>query len=250
MTALPLLRPRALPPGVVAGFSTRHGGVSPPPYASLNLGLGTGDDPAHVHENRRRLAAALGFSVDRLVIAGQVHGTAVLTARAPGLYPGYDALVTATPGLLLCLTAADCAAVLLADAGRRVVGACHAGWRGAAGGIVGRTIRAMALLGARPEALYACVGPCISTRHFEVGPEVAARFDARYVHHPPDGTRPHVDLKAAIAGDLAAAGVTDVEVLPHCTVADNADFFSHRAGHGTTGRMMGVIGMSPPTNNP
>lgn len=244
--ALPLLRPRRMPPGVVAAFTTRAGGVSPAPYDTLNLGLSTADDPAHVHENRRRLAGACGM--EGLALAGQVHGAVVRVVEAPGLYPGCDALVTTTPGLLLGLTAADCASVLLADTARPVVGACHAGWRGAVAGIVGRTVAAMTALGARPETLVAYVSPCISVRHFEVGPEVAAQFAARYVHRPPGAPRPFVDLKAALAGALAAAGVPEVEVSPRCTVAEADVFFSHRASGGTTGRMMGVIGLSPVPN--
>ncbi len=248
-TRMPEASPRYLSffddlPGIVAGFSTRSGGVSRAPYASLNLGLSTDDAEAHVAENRRRLFEAAGFGPDRLAIAGQVHGVEVRAVNRPGLYPGIDGMVTRTPGLLLCISAADCAAVLLADADAGVVGACHAGWRGAAGGIVPRTVDALEALGAAAGRLHAYISPCISRTHFEVGPEVAARFDPAFVDHRPGAPRPYVDLKAAIAAQLEEAGIDpgSIDVSPHCTYARTDIFFSHRAEMGVTGRMMGFIG--------
>jgi len=242
-----ILRPDRLNqlPGITAGFSTRHGGASAAPYASFNLGLHTDDDPDAVRENRRRLAATFGTMPDRLATAGQVHGTTVRTVDAPGHVPECDGLVTATPDLLLCISAADCAAVLLADAEARVIGACHAGWRGAAGGIVGTTIDRMTDLGARPLQMHAFVSPCISGDRFEVGLEVAAQFDDAVVLHPPEHAKPHVDLKASIVRQLTAASVpaSHVEVSPHCTMSETDTFFSHRGENGTTGRMMGCIGL-------
>ncbi|WP_456425223.1 peptidoglycan editing factor PgeF [Rhodocaloribacter sp.] len=241
-----LLRPAVFAgvPGLAVAFTTRHGGVSEPPYASLNLSLSTGDDAARVRENRRRLAEALGFAPDALAVAGQVHGAKVRAVDTPGLYSGFDGLVTAAPGVLLCITAADCAAVLLADAEAGVVGACHAGWRGAAARIVPETVAAMTALGASPARMRAFVGPCISAKHFEVGPEVAERFAPAFVRRFPEKDKPHVDLKTALAAQLTGAGLPSdaVEVSPHCTFAETRDFFSHRAEGGVTGRMMGVIG--------
>lgn len=230
--------------GVVAGFTTRAGGVSAAPYGRLNLGASVGDDAAAVAENRRRLAAALGFAPEAFALAGQVHGRAVRHVEAPGLYPGFDALVTTTPGVLLGIVAADCAAVLLADAAAGVVGAAHAGWRGAVAGIVGETVAAMARLGAEPARLAAYVSPCIGPARFEVGEEVAAAFDPAFVRRPPGAPRPFVDLKAALAAQLAAAGVpaAAVEVDAACTASDTARFFSYRAEGGQTGRMLGFIG--------
>ena len=232
--------------GITAGFSTRHGGASGAPYASFNLGLHTEDDPDAVRENRRRLADAFGTTPDRLATAGQIHGTTVRTVDSPGHVPECDGLVTATPDLLLCISAADCAAVLLADAEARVIGACHAGWRGAVGGIVGTTIKRMTDLGAHSLQLQAYVSPCISGDRFEVGPEVAAQFDDAVVLHPPEYAKPHVDLKAAIVRQLTAAGVpaSHVEVSPRCTMSETDTFFSHRGENGTTGRMMGCIGLN------
>lgn len=234
-------------PGVVAGFTRRHGGASGPPFDSFNLGLSTGDEREVVQENRRRLAEALGFAPDALVIAGQVHGDRVLEVSAAGLYPGYDGIVTRTPGLLLCITAADCAAVLLADVERGTIGACHSGWRGTEAEIVKKTVAGMERLGARPEALHAYISPCISAEHFEVGPEVAERFDDRFVRRLPGRPKPHVDLKAALEAQLREAGVPPegVEVDPGCTFAQTDEFFSYRAEAGRTGRMMGFIGLRP-----
>lgn len=248
METLSFLRPAVFEalPGVVAGFTTRHGGVSPPPFQSLNLGLSTDDDDAHVQANRRRLAEALGFAPEAWGVAGQVHGAEILEIDAPGLYPGYDGLITRVPGLLLGITAADCAAILLADAEARIIGACHSGWRGTVARITERTVAALRQRGAEPARLRAYVSPCISMNNFEVGPEVAAQFDAAFVHHLPGEKKPRVDLKAALAAQLEAAGVpaAHVEVAPFCTVADRARFFSYRAEDGQTGRMMGFIGMT------
>ena len=229
---------------LVAGFSTRCNGVSPAPYNSLNLGLSTDDEPANVLENRRRLFDAVGFSLDQLAITGQVHGVECLTLERPGLYRGYDALVTRQPGVLLCLSAADCASVLFADESNHVVGACHAGWRGAAGGIVANTLDAMRRSGAETSAVHAYVSPCISRENFEVGSEVAAQFDPAVVHQRPGQARPRVDIKEALRLQLIEEGIRSdqIEISPHCTYAETNLFFSHRAEKGVTGRLMGFIG--------
>ena len=240
-----LVEPAVFPPAVRAGFSLREGGVSGAPFGSLNLGRSVGDAPDAVDENRRRFFGALGFDPDDAAVAGQVHGIAVRAVTTGGLYPGFDGLVTATPGVLLCITAADCAAVLLADAEAGVVGACHAGWRGTVGGIVGRTVAAMRTLGADPARTAAAVGPCISAAAFEVGPEVAQQFDPRFVA-PGTDDRAFVDLKAALRDQLAAAGLdpSAVDVSDACTASAPDRYYSHRASGGRTGRMMGAIGLA------
>lgn len=231
-------------PELIAGFSLRHGGISDPPFATLNLGMTTGDRPEHVQENRRRLAEAAGFDVERLALAGQVHGAKVCAVEVPGLYPACDALVTAASDLVLGITAADCAAVLLYDPEQKVLGACHAGWRGTVEGIVATVVAAMCRLGARPAALWAYVSPCIGLIHFEVGEEVAARFEAEVVHRRPEWPRPHVDLKQAIVRRLQQTGIprAHIELASQDTAACTADFFSYRAEGGQTGRMLGFIG--------
>lgn len=227
---------------ISAGFSLRHGGASQGPYTSLNVGLSTGDESESVLENRRRLFEHVGLDPESLAIAGQVHGDRILTVDRPGLYPGYDGLVTTTEGLSLCITAVDCAVVLLADADAGVIGACHSGWRGTKAEIAAKTVAAMKGLGASADRLYAYISPCISAAHFEVGPEVATQFDAPYVIAGPDPAKPHVDLKSAIADQLTACGLKSdrVDVSQRCTFAETSDFFSYRA-EGTTGRMLGFI---------
>lgn len=231
-------------PDVEAAFTTRRGGVSEGPYRSLNLGLSTEDDPARVRTNRRRVLARMGFEPDQLAVAGQVHGADVRRVEGPGLHPGCDGLVTDRSDCVLAISAADCAAVLLADETGRRIGACHAGWRGTLGGVIGRTVEALKDLGAPPARLHAYVSPCIGLEQFEVGPEVAARFASRYVHRRAGWKRPHVDLKACIRDRLARHGLDPpgIEIAPQCTVSEADRYFSYRAHGEATGRMMGLIG--------
>lgn len=230
---------------VRTGFSLRHGGVSPEPYHTLNLGLSTGDQAENVRENRRRLFEHENLPHERLAIAGQVHGNDVLPVTEPGVYPGYDAVVTNVRDLVLCITSADCAVVLLADPDAGVVGACHSGWRGTVEEVAVHTVAAMVQLGARAARINAYVGPCISTDHFEVGPEVAEKFDAAYVLEDTSWPRPHVDLKGVIGEQLVRCGLdgASIEISPRCTFAETNDFFSYRAENGTTGRMMGYVSL-------
>jgi len=244
-TRSPVLRPRifASIPSVTAGVSTRHGGVSGPPYDTLNLGRHVGDDPSSVEENRRRFCASLDTDPAWLATAGQVHGSTVRVIDAPRHEPFCDGLVTTTSGLLLAIATADCAAVLLADPENGVAGACHAGWRGAVADIAADTVDAMVDCGAERTEVRAHVGPCITLDAFEVGSEVAAQFDERFVHQRPAWPRPHVDLKGALRAQLQGAGLPDegIEISARGTVTETDDFFSHRASGGTTGRMFGAI---------
>ena len=226
-------------PEVVAGFTTRHGGTSKAPFDSMNLGLSTDDDPEAVQANRARLAEWAGIDVSRMAIAGQIHSDNIRVVDSPGLYPGYDALVTASRNLMLCITAADCAVILLADTDAGVIAACHAGWRGTAAGIVPKSAGIMRELGASDIRAY--IGPCISAAEFEVGEEVAAKFADRHVLRSERWPRPHVDLKAVLIDQLSSAGIDQVEVSDRCTYSETSNFFSHRAEDGLTGRMMGFI---------
>ena len=211
-------------PRLVAGFTTRA--FSP---------AGAGQDAA-----RARLAEAVGMPVASV---GQVHGVDVATVREPGHVPDHDGLVTDVPGLTLSVVAADCALVLLADVEAGVVGACHSGWRGTVGGVLGETVAAMRALGADPARTVAALGPCISLDAFEVGEEVAAEFDPSVVVRRPEWPRSHVDLRADLARQLVEAGVTTVETSDGCTVGDNDRYFSYRAEDGTPGRMLGFVGL-------
>ncbi|GMA26382.1 laccase domain protein [Luteimicrobium album] len=237
-----------LGPGVRAGFTTRAGGVSPAPWASLDLGLGVGDDPARVRANRAAVSAILGAPVSFMT---QVHGREVIVVEgAPdAATPPHDsvgeadALVTAD-GHALAVLVADCVPVLLADPERGVVGCVHAGRHGVELDVVGATVDALVGLGGRREALRAVVGPSVCGACYEVPEQmradVAARVPATWARTRA-GT-PALDLPAGVTAQLAAAGVGGVEVLGLCTLEDER-FFSHRRdGQRTpTGRFAGVV---------
>lgn len=223
--------------GVQHRFFTRHGGVSAGLYSSLNCGYGSGDAPDNVRENRRRAAAQFDLTEPDLVSLHQIHSTDVLTIddqrwTSPGA-PKADALVTDRPGIALGVLSADCAPVLLADADAGVIGAAHAGWKGALAGVAETTIVAMEKLGARRERLQAAIGPCIGRDSYEVGPEFPAPFLAQdeansafFLKAPRDG---HFlfDLAGYLARRIALAGVSAC-TTGHDTLAARDDFFSYR----------------------
>jgi YfiH family protein len=223
--------------------TTRAGGVSAPPFDSFNLGDHVGDDPAAVAANRARLAAAIGVAGDHVVWMNQVHGDHVEVVDAPRTEPvdATDALVTATAGLALAVVTADCVPVLMADAKAGVVGAAHAGRVGAAKGVVLRTLEAMLNLGAHPQDVSVVLGPAVSGPNYEVPQQMADDVEARL-----PGSRtttaagtPALDLRAGIARQLIEAGVTDIDIDPRCTVADE-NLFSHRRG-APTGRLASLV---------
>jgi YfiH family protein len=224
-------------PGIRHAFFTRDGGVSNGIYASLNGGVGSNDEPAHVAENRARMAASLGVRPDHLVTAYQIHSPDVVTLDgpwAPQQRPRADALVTKRPGLAIAVTTADCGPVLLADGTACVVGAAHAGWRGAANGVLEATIAAMEDCGANRERIVAALGPMIRQSSYEVGPEFVAAFQAQDTANDrffaPASRAGHAlfDLASYIATRLAAAGIRHIEDLGHCTYSDPGRFFSYR----------------------
>jgi polyphenol oxidase len=223
--------------GVAHGFFTRRGGVSAGVYASLNGGVGSRDAPEAVLENRARIAAALGVAPERLAVPYQVHSpdaVAVAELWAPDARPRCDGIATAAPGLALGVTGADCGMILFADSRARVVGAAHAGWKGALTGVIEATVAAMERLGARRETIAAALGPCIAQRSYEVGPEFVAAFaeageDTRrfFVASRRMG-RSMFDLNGYIAERAARAGVGRFEDLGLDTYADEDRFFSYR----------------------
>jgi len=230
---------------LIAAESTRHGGVSPAPYASLNLGKSTDDAPEHVAENRRRFCSALGFTPEQLAWSKQVHGAEVLLVTQPGGAEGYDALITRTPGVFLAVSVADCTPVLVYDPENQAVAAIHTGWRGAAENIIGKTMAALALhFGTNGADCLAYVGTCIDECSFEVGAEVADRFAPDFKRFDAERDKFFVDLKKVCAAQLAACGLPErqIEISPYSTVLHNTDYFSHRKEDGLTGRMMAVIG--------
>jgi hypothetical protein len=223
--------------GIRHGFFTRAGGVSEGVYASLNGGPGSDDAPERVAANRARMAAALGVPPDRLLTAYQVHSPDVVTIERPWEpqeRPRADAIVTGVPGLAVGVTTADCGPVLLADAGAGVIGAAHAGWRGAAAGVLEATIAAMEKRGADRSRIVAALGPMIRQDNYEVGPEFIARFRAddpaneRFFRSSVTDGHARFDLAGYIAARLAAAGIREIEDLGNCTYADEARFFSYR----------------------
>jgi YfiH family protein len=223
-------------PGVRHAFFTRQGGVSAGVYDSLNTGKGSKDDPAAVEENRRRVAAWFGAGPDALLGPYQIHSAIVHRADAPwpGARPEGDGVATATPGLVCSALAADCAPVLLAEPKARVVAACHAGWKGALGGVVEAAVAAMEGLGARRERMVAAVGPCIGPESYEVGLEFLDRFAAeapgseRFFAAGAAADKRRFDLPGFVLGRLARAGVAQAEWVGRDTCAEEALFFSNR----------------------
>ena len=243
--------------GIRHGFFTREGGVSEGLYASLNCGLGSGDDPARVTENRARVATAIDVSASSLVTCYQVHSpdvVAVDTPWAPGTGPKVDAMVSQTPGVALGILTADCAPVLFADSEGRVIGAAHAGWRGALTGVLAATVKAMAVLGARSERIVAAIGPCIAQRSYEVGPEFPAPFVAadsaneRFFAPAATPGKFHFDLRGFVRSELEKTGLRRVYELPHDTCREER-FFSYRRaclrGEKDYGRALSAITLEP-----
>jgi len=243
-------------PGLRHGFFTRAGGVSTGRYAGLNCGLGSDDDDSAVAENRARAAAALGVAPAALCTAWQVHSADAFVLDAPfpiGNRPKVDALVTRTPGIALGILTADCAPVLFADAGARVIAAAHAGWRGALDGVLEATIGAMCTLGARPGDIAAVVGPAIGPGSYEVGADFPAPFiaraaeDARFFQPGQRDDHWMFDLPGYVASRLDAAGIGTVEVIARDTYTDAEQFFSYRRtcheGGGDYGRLLSAIAL-------
>lgn len=246
MSALTRLGAAALD-GVAHAFLGRTGGVSSGLFDSLNVGLGSGDDPAAVRENRRRAARALG-QPDALATVRQVHSArAVIVARpvADDERPQADALVTHVPGLALGVLTADCAPVLLADRQAGVVAAAHAGWKGAVGGVIEQTVATMEELGAERHRIAAAIGPTISQFSYEVGAEFDAHVPARFLAPGIAPDRRWFDLEGFVAERLAASGVGQVERLATDTYADAERFFSFRRathrGEADYGRQIALI---------
>jgi YfiH family protein len=223
--------------GIRHGFFTREGGVSEGLFASLNCGFGSGDDESKVAENRRRVAAALGLAQDRLVTSYQFHSAeAVVVERAWRREdrPRADAMATRVPGIALGILTADCASVLFADAEARVIGAAHAGWRGALGGVLEAAVAAMVKLGAAPRRIAAGIGPCIGKASYEVGPEFPAPFlaedsgNADFFIDAPRARHFLFDLGGYVERRLERLGLGRVERTGGDTAAEPARFFSYR----------------------
>jgi YfiH family protein len=237
-------------PGIAHGFFGRAGGVSTGIYESLNCGPGSSDDPAAVAENRNRVAAALSPSA-RLISLSQIHSATVHTLSGREDRPEGDAMVTATPGVALGILTADCAPVLLADPQAQVIGAAHAGWKGALGGVLESTLEAMERLGAARGNIRAVIGPCISQQAYEVGWEFRDRFlelglkNRRFFVPSDKEGHYRFDLPGYAAHRLTAAGVESAAALGICTYPPGNGYFSFRrtthAGEADYGRQISAI---------
>jgi len=255
MSLNPVTHPLLDRAGVRHGFFTRAGGVSTGLYEGLNTGVGSKDDPVAVAENRRRIADHLGGVPDDLAACFQIHSAVARVAESgwKGERPEGDAAVTAAPGVICAVLTADCAPILLADVEAGVVGAAHAGWKGALDGIVHSTVYAMQALGAEPRRMVAVVGPCIAQASYEVGADFQDRFD----HHDPGSARFFAagesvdkrlfDLPAFVLWRLEQAGVADAAWTGDDTRTDATRFYSNRraflAGEADFGRLMSAISL-------
>ncbi|QRM30683.1 peptidoglycan editing factor PgeF [Microvirga sp. VF16] len=243
--------------GIRHAFFTRQGGVSDGIYASLNGGIGSSDEPTKVQENRRRMTEALSIKPDALISVYQVHSPDAVIVEGPwhGERPKADAMVTATPGLALGITTADCGPVLFADPEARVIGAAHAGWRGAVTGVLEATIEEMEKLGARRSNIVVALGPTISQTAYEVGPDFIKRFaeeapgHERFFKEAERSDHAMFDLPGFIGARLEAAGIGAFADLGLCTYSDEERFFSYRR---TThrkepdyGRLISAIALTP-----
>ena len=238
--------------GIRHGFFTRDGGISEGIYRGLNVGLGSNDDPEKVRENRRRVGAWFGLPLERLATAHQVHSPDVVVVKSEydGSRPQADAQVTASPGILLGVLTADCGPILFADPENRVIGAAHAGWKGALGGVLENTVDAMIALGAKRDKIRATLGPSISQASYEVGPEFVDRFLAAnrdfQAFFTPSKKPGHAmfDLPGLTVRRLSEAGVT-ADSIGLCTYAAPETFFSYRrtthAGEPDYGRQISAI---------
>jgi polyphenol oxidase len=246
--------------GVRHGFFTRRHGFSTGLYASRNCGVGSNDKPESVRANRALAMSDLGLKPEALCTVYQVHGRDAITLTAPpdaALRPKADGMVTRAPGLALGVLAADCAPVLFAHGAARVVGACHAGWRGALAGITDATIEGMEKAGARRDGIVAVVGPCISGKAYEVGPEFPPQFTSqdagniRFFTPSPKPGHFYFDLPGYVLARLKLAGVGTVADVQCDTLSDPERFFSYRratlAGEPDYGRQLSAIALDPRT---
>ncbi len=238
--------------GVQHGFFTRRGGASSGIFAGLNCGPGSTDQSEIVETNRARVADAIGVGPEKLITVHQVHSADALAVEdtQPTPKPKADAIVTATPGAAIAILTADCQPVLFADRKAGVIGAAHAGWKGAQSGVLESTIDRMIALGATRENINAVIGPSISQRAYEVGPEFFETFfdedveNSRFFANG-NGDRYHFDLTGYGLARLRAAGIGEAEWTRHCTYYDEDRFFSYRRsvhrGEADYGRLISAI---------
>jgi len=234
--------------GLRAGMSTRDGGTSIAPYASMNLDFRGPDEESARLENRKRFCNLLGFEAEALAGSLQVHGTEILEASKAGITEGFDAVITQKKGLLISVSIADCTPILLADPTTGALAAIHAGWRGTVQQITKKTLERLHLTyGVKAQNCFAWIGPCIDECSFEVGAEVASQFGSDVKRAIKGTNQYYIDLKQANYKQLLQAGVptSQIEIDPRSTFLQTDHFFSYRAEKGMTGRMLAAIGWHP-----
>jgi YfiH family protein len=223
---------------IIHAFSTRIGGVSAPPFDTLNLGINTDDDPDYIQTNRLRFLNGLHLKGRQLARPRQIHGNQTAIVTVPGEYADTDALVTDNPGICLTIQVADCLPVFLYDSNRLCIGLIHAGWRGTVSQIALHTVRTMiSEYRSNPADIRAFIGPSIGPLCYKVGNEVKSRFGRKYVQDD------HVNLWQCNRDQLVQAGIPakQIQISGICTHCHSALFYSHRADKGRTGRMMAVM---------
>lgn len=229
---------------LVFGFSTRIGGVSPASLG-MNLSFNVGDDPENVARNRELFLGSLGIQQEEVAFTGQIHSATVLRAEKPGTYADCDGLVTDHLRLFLAITTADCVPVFLFDARHHVVAAVHAGWRGTECEISAHAVQVLRKeFGTDPSELLAFVGPAADVCCYEIGNDVAEKFEDQFIRR--EAGRLFLDLKSANARQLLRSGIpwAHIDVSPHCTITESDVFHSYRRERERSGRMIGVIGLT------
>lgn len=232
-----------LPPGMIAGFTTRKGGMSAGEFEALNLGYSVGDDREHVVVNRTKLFRQILVDETELAIAQQTHSANVAMVQEPGEFVNTDALITHEPGIFISVQTADCLPILVWTADGEWMGAIHSGWRGTEQGIVTDTL-ALLLSASGYEASehFVWIGPGLGQCHFEVGPEFEIKFDSKYLEQRDD--KIYFDNLQAVMDQIERFGIPpeNIESVADCTYCNPEKYFSHRRDAGKTGRMMAIIG--------
>jgi YfiH family protein len=237
-------------PKLLAIETTRQGGFSAKPYASLNLGLNSGEELENINKNRLLLFNELQIRPSRVASANQIHSDGIRRVTRCRLYDGYDALITNNVNTYLTITMADCTPILIYDPVNQAVAAIHAGWKGTVKDIAAKTLQRMQVeFKTNPTNCFAYVGTCIDGKNFEVGPEVAQQFALEFKTLDSTKKKFFVDLKKANTAQLIKCGIPEkqIEVSPFSTVEDNKDYFSFRKEKGKTGRMVVLIGLRKET---
>ncbi len=243
MNSIKPIIPRSIPrKHAICGFTTRYGGVSPPPFDSLNLGLDTPDDPLHVRENHSIFYRYAGVDDAHTATMKQVHGENVVIVRKGGIYPATDGLITSLCDVLLAVRVADCIPLLLFDPAHEVAGAIHCGWRSIAAGIAEKALSKMKKYkGTRPEDVMAVLGPSAGSCCYEIGKDTAEYFQPASLINRDE--KIYGNLKAELSHHLLIAGLRscNIEIISDCTICNESLYFSHRRNGLYSGRMLGYI---------